>query len=129
MEATVIDAELKALASGPNFAALSTLDADGWPQTTIVWVDCDDEHLLVNTEVARRKARNAERDPRVAVTIWDHESPYQAAFVQGRVVDRVTGDRARAHIDELSMRYTGHPYDPSAIKSERVILVIEPGKA
>lgn len=125
----MLDPTVKALASGPNFAALSTLDPDGWPQTTIVWVDCDDEHLLVNTEMARRKARNAERDPRVSVAIWDHESPYRAAFVTGRVVDRITGDRARQHIDELSMRYTGQPYDPSAIQSERVILVVEPGKA
>jgi PPOX class probable F420-dependent enzyme len=124
----MLDAELKTLASGRNFAALTTLNDDGWPQTTIVWVDCDDDHLLINTEVARRKARNTERDPRVAVAIWDHENPYRARFLAGRVVERIGGERARRHIDELSVRYTGKPYDPSAIQSERVILVIEPGK-
>ncbi|HYA44173.1 MAG TPA: hypothetical protein VED59_01095 [Acidimicrobiales bacterium] len=38
----------------------------------------------------------------------------------------MTGPRARSHIDELSHKYTGKPYDPAAIRSERVILRIVP---
>ena len=113
----------RSLCEGSNFAALTTLFADGDPQTQIMWVGCDDEHLLVNTEVHRAKFRNVERDPRVAVTIWDAENPYSYVEVRGRVVETVVGDEARSHIDELAQRYMGMDY-PQEIESERVILKI-----
>ena len=33
------------------------------------WVDADDDHVLINTEVHRAKFKAVERDPRVTVTI------------------------------------------------------------
>ena len=53
------------LARGQNFAALTTLLPDGHPQTQVMWVDVDSEHLLVNPEVHRHKSRNVERNRRV----------------------------------------------------------------
>ena len=87
-----------------------------------MWVDADDDHVLINTELERQKAVNVMKDPRVAVMIWDAETPYKYVEVRGRVVDIVRGDRARAHIDELSRKYLDHDY-ASPIGSERVILV------
>jgi len=58
-----IDPELKQFASGKNFAALTTLMPDGQPQTQLMWVHADDDHVLINTEVERQKFRNVERDP------------------------------------------------------------------
>jgi PPOX class probable F420-dependent enzyme len=110
---------------GRNFAALTTLFPSGQPQTNVMWVDCDDEHVLVNTEVHRAKFANVEGDPRVSVCVWDVENPYRFVEVRGRVVETVRGPDARAHIDELSRRYTGHDYTPE-IRSERVILRIRP---
>ena len=37
--------------------------------------------------------------------IWDAENPYKFAEVRGTVVETVTGDEARAHIDVLAQRY------------------------
>ncbi|MDQ3757829.1 MAG: PPOX class F420-dependent oxidoreductase [Actinomycetota bacterium] len=122
----MIDENVKQLATGPNFATITTLLPDGMPQTHVMWVDCDDEHVLVNTEVHRSKYRNTERDPRVTVTVMDRENPYHYAEVRGRVVDVVRGDDARTHIDTLSQKYMGAPYDPNAIQTERVILRIAP---
>jgi PPOX class probable F420-dependent enzyme len=121
----MLEDKVRQLASQPNFAALTTLLADGQPSTHVMWVDADDEHVLVNTEVHRQKYRNVQRDPRVAVTIVDRESPYSYVEVRGRVVEEVTGDEARAHIDELSQKYTGGPY-ATEVQSERVILKIAP---
>jgi hypothetical protein len=90
-----------------------------------MWVDADDDHVLINTELERQKTVNVMKDPRVAVMIWDAETPYKYVEVRGRVVDIVRGERARAHIDELSRKYLDHDY-ASPIASERVILVIEP---
>lgn len=122
----MIDDTVKQLATtGANFAALTTLMPDGQPQTQVMWVDADDDHVLVNTEVGRQKWRNVERDPRVTITIIDRENPYHYAEVRGRVVDVVRGDEGRAHIDALAQKYTGKDYDPAMIKDERVILKIE----
>ena len=43
------------LARGPNYAASTTFLSSGYPQTHMVWVGTDGEHLLVNTEVHRQK--------------------------------------------------------------------------
>lgn len=124
----MIDDNVKQLAQQPNFAALTTLMPDGQPQTQVMWVDADDEHVLVNTELGRQKWRNVERDPRVTVTVIDRENPYHYAEVRGRVVDVVRGDEARAHIDQLSQKYFGRDYDPAMIQTERVILRVRPDK-
>jgi PPOX class probable F420-dependent enzyme len=120
-----LDTDLKTLADGDNFAALTTLLADGQPQTQVMWVGADDDHLLINTEVHRAKYKNTQRDPRVTVTVWDKENPYRYVEARGRVVDEVRGDAARAHIDELSMKYGGQPYPPDAIQTERITLKVE----
>ncbi|HET8618090.1 MAG TPA: pyridoxamine 5'-phosphate oxidase family protein, partial [Acidimicrobiales bacterium] len=67
----MLDETLRRLATGgKNIASVTTLLRDGTPQTTPMWVDADDDHLLLNTEVHRQKYKNIERDPRVTVTIW-----------------------------------------------------------
>ncbi|HEX6417243.1 MAG TPA: TIGR03618 family F420-dependent PPOX class oxidoreductase [Acidimicrobiales bacterium] len=124
----MLDEKIRRLATeGANVAAVTTLMPDGTPQTTPVWIDADGDHLLVNTEVHRRKYRNTERDPRVTVAIWDVEQPYVYGEVRGKVVEAVTGPEARAHIDALSRKYTGHDY-ANPIQSERVILKVAPDR-
>jgi PPOX class probable F420-dependent enzyme len=94
--------------------------------THVMWVDADDDHVLLNTESHRAKFRAVERDPRVTVTIWQRDDPYTYAEVRGRVVDTTGGREARAHIDRLSRKYRGRDYDDAAITSERVILRVAP---
>jgi PPOX class probable F420-dependent enzyme len=115
------------LARGQNFAALTTLLPGGHPQTQVMWVDANEQHLLINTEVHRQKFRNVERDPRVTVTIWDKEDPYRFVEVRGEVVEKVKGMEAREHIDELSHKYRDKPYQ-TPIRSQRVVLRIAPSR-
>ena len=121
-----LDPEVRAMAQDKNFATLSTLLPSGYPMTHVMWVDADDEHLLINTEVHRDKYKNVQRDPRVTVTVIDRENPYKYVEVRGKVVEEVRGQEARDDIDRLSEKYNGTKYDPSAIQSERVILKIRP---
>lgn len=123
-----LDAEVKALATGRNFAALTTLFEDGTPQTNVMWVDADDDHLLINTEVHRAKFRNIERDPRVSVMIWPADDPYSYVEVRGRVTEVVRGQQARDHIDACAYRYLGRAYPADQIASERAILRITPDR-
>ena len=119
-----IDADLKMLATGKNFAALTTLLPDGQPQTQLMWVSADDEHVLINTEPQRQKFRNVERDPRVTVTVFDANNAYRYVEARGRVVGTVDGQNARDDIDALSQKYMGAPYGNPIGPNGRVILKI-----
>ena len=121
-----LDPETLALAQGKNFATLTTMLPSGYPMTHVMWVDADDEHVLINTEIHRAKYKNVQRDKRVSVCIIDASNPYKYAEVRGDVIDEVRGQEARDDIDRLSQKYNGTDYDPSAIQSERVILKIRP---
>jgi PPOX class probable F420-dependent enzyme len=122
----MLDETIRTLAAtGQNFAAVTTLLPDGTPMTQPLWVDADDEHLLLNTEVHRQKFRNISRDPRITIAIWDPGQPYKYVEVRGEVIETITGPEARSHIDQLSQRYMGRDY-PGQIESERVILKVAP---
>jgi PPOX class probable F420-dependent enzyme len=109
-----------------TFAHVATVMPDGTPHVTPVWIDYDEERdrVLVNTERGRQKCRNAERDPKVGLSMTDPDDPYRALSIMGEV-EAVTTEGAREHIDELSRRYFGEDY-PSEIRTERVLLVIRP---
>jgi PPOX class probable F420-dependent enzyme len=123
-----LDADAARLAKGTNLATVVTLMPDGQPQAQLTWVDHDGEHVLVNTEPVRQRSRNLRRDPRVTVLIHSSEQAYDWAEIRGHVVETIGGDRARAHIDELSRRYMGTDYGRPIGPDGRIILVIEPDK-
>lgn len=116
------------LLDGANFGVFTSLRAqDGAPTTQVMWVGREGDHVLINTEVHRRKFANVEADPRCVVTVWKADNPYSYVEIRGEVVETIRGQRARDHIDELSRKYRdGRDYDPDAITSERVILKIRP---
>ena len=122
----MLSEKVRQLATGGNFASFTTLTADGQPCAQVMWVDCDDEHIIINTEVHRAKFKNIQRDPRVVVLIINNDNAYEYAEVRGTVVEVVHGEVARTHADTLAWRYFNRPYVPEQIKSERVILKIKP---
>jgi PPOX class probable F420-dependent enzyme len=123
-----LDADVVRLAKGKNLATVATIMPDGRPQALLTWVDTDGEHVLVNTEPQRQRARNIRRDPRVTVLIHSSEDPWDWAEVRGRVVETVGGEEARRHIDELSRKYVGRDYRNPIGPEGRIILKIAPDK-
>ena len=115
------------MASGPNYATLTTLFKNGVPQTHVMWVDTDGENILINTEIHRFKYKNILKDPRVTVTIWKHDNRFKFVVVRGEVIAEITGQEARDNIDKLSQKYWEKPY-PFPIQSERIVLVIKSNK-
>jgi PPOX class probable F420-dependent enzyme len=97
------------LLRGKNFAAVATLKEDGTPQTSIVWIDTDGEHVVFNTTNGRAKGRHLRRDPRVSVTVFDAENAYRYFEVEG--VAELVLEGADDHIDELSRKYRGDDFD------------------
>jgi PPOX class probable F420-dependent enzyme len=90
----------------PNFATVGTLNADGSPQLSIVWIDWDGQDVLFNTAAGRAKPRNLARDPRVSVLVADRADGYRWVAVRGSA--RMTSDGADDHIDRLARKYTGN---------------------
>jgi PPOX class probable F420-dependent enzyme len=91
-----------------NFAVLSTLEPDGKPHSTVVWVKREGDDLLFALPRSRRKTANLLRDPRAAVAVFDPANPYESVQVQGTA--SIEDDPEGKLIDELSHKYTGGPY-------------------
>jgi PPOX class probable F420-dependent enzyme len=125
---TSIPEDFRDLFEKKTFAHVATMLSDGSPHVTPVWVDYDEEEdrILVNTERGRQKHRNVERDPKVGVSMLDPDDPYRRLSIVG-VVDEVTTENAREHIDELSRRYFDKDYD-NEIQTERIVLKIRPDR-
>jgi PPOX class probable F420-dependent enzyme len=104
------------------FANLATLNADGSPHVTPVWVDYDGAHVLVNTARGRKKARNLEGNPRVALSIADPANPYRYLGIEGRVVD-MTEAGGDAHIDKMAKKYFDKDSYPYRTPGERRVIV------
>ena len=100
--------KVRTLFDGRNFAVLSTLEPDGKPHSTVVWVARDGDDIVLALPKTRRKTANLNRDPRAAVAIFDAANPYESAQVQGTAT--LEDDPNGTLIDQLSHKYTGGPY-------------------
>ncbi len=92
----------------PPVAALTTIMADGYPQTSVVWCDWDGECVRINTMRGFAKERNMRRDPRVTLLCYDPRQHLRYVEVRGTVVS-MTEEGATAHLDALASKYAGRP--------------------
>jgi len=120
------EATLKLL-DGPNYAVLATLNPDGSPQTSAMWVGRDGDDLLFSTVEGRVKHRNMMRDPRVSVTVIDSADPENYVELRGRVT--MTPDIGRAVDTWLSWKYDGTDPDPDRPGAVRVVVRMAVEKA
>jgi PPOX class probable F420-dependent enzyme len=102
--------EVRELFEKANFAHLATLTADGSPSSTAIWAGLEGDNVVFFTQEGSLKARNMARDPRVAISITDHEDPYQTAQLRGRVIEVRGADPANDLANALALRYTGEPF-------------------
>jgi PPOX class probable F420-dependent enzyme len=93
------------LLDGRNYAVLATVNPDGSPQTSVVWVGRDGTDVLFSTVAGRVKHRNMVRDPRVSLTVIDSADPENYVELRGRVT--ITADIGRRLDTELSWKYDG----------------------
>jgi PPOX class probable F420-dependent enzyme len=112
------------LLNAPNFATVATVMADGSPEATVIWVESDAEHVYFNTAMHRLKARNLQRNPHVAVTVFDPDNPYRGGAVRGRAELILEG--ANENADAVSRAYTGEPFRDLGPDEVRVIVKITP---
>ena len=105
-----IPEDVRPLLEGRNFAHLATLLPDGSPHSVALWIGVEGDRVVFFTQPTSRKARNLDRDPRLAISVVDRENPYRTGWLRGRVVEKRTGEAALGTIDALAERYTGAPF-------------------
>ena len=116
----MLNDEIRRLLDGPNYAVLATINPDGGPQTSAMWVGRDGDDVLFSTVAGRRKHRNLERDPRASVSVIDHEDPENYVELRGRV--SIEEDVGRAFDTALSWKYDGRDPDPDPPGAVRLVL-------
>jgi PPOX class probable F420-dependent enzyme len=100
-----LDATARALTDDRNVAVLATVDADGSPQSSPVWILRDGDDLLVSTAAGGRKTDNLLRDPRASLCVTDRNDPQRYVEVRGTAT--VTEDAGRAVAVAVAEKYEG----------------------
>lgn len=116
----------RTLLDARTFAVLTTLNPDGGPHASVIWVKRDGDTVLFSTIEGRRKTRNIRRDPRVSLCAYDPADPYSYVEIRGTVSMTEVGGREL--IDELSVRYEGRPFVEGRPDAVRVVCRVNPTK-
>ncbi|AGZ46507.1 PPOX class F420-dependent oxidoreductase [Actinoplanes friuliensis] len=123
---TALPDKVRKLLDGPTFVVVTTVNADGSPQSTVVWVKRDGDDILFSTVRGRKKTRNMERDPRISICAYDPEQPYSYFTVDGSVA--LVEEGGKELINELSLKYDGQPYTFDPPEAVRVVCRLTPRK-
>jgi len=98
-------AAIDLISSPKSHGAIITLNRDGSPQVTLVWIEVLDGKLSFNTNQARQKFRNLRRDPRVVVSVVNADQPREYAAFHGKAI--LTEEGCDEQIDRLANKYMG----------------------
>ena len=113
------DATIK-LVDGRNYAVVGTVNPDGSPHTSVVWISRDNGDLIFTTLEGRVKHRNMLRDPRVSISVIDSADPENYIELRGRA--SITPDVGRRVDTQLSWKYDGR--DPAQDRPGAVRVVV-----
>ncbi|MCP3755542.1 PPOX class F420-dependent oxidoreductase [Streptomyces sp. TBY4] len=120
------DEETRKLLDGRNFATVATLNADGAPQTSVVWIGREADTVVFSTTAGRLKARNLTRDPRISLTVYDAQNPYHSVDIRGTA--ELVEDPDKRLPRELSHKYLGQDPPPEADEILRLVVRVTPVK-
>ena len=109
----------------PHVAIVAALREDGTPHQTVVWIDWDGEHVVLNVNTFRAKLEHMERDPRVSILVIDKDDPYRWIGVEGKVA-QITPDGAYEHIVRQAGVYFGRDSYQLEPGEQRILVRIEP---
>ena len=117
----VLDTDLAALLDGTPIAHLASVLPNGAPHSVPVWVGTHQDHVVILTGPGSQKARNLQRDPRVAMSLTPADNPFFPVVLRGRVVTWLSGEEGWAVVDAIADKYIHAPYDRD---QERVVGMI-----
>jgi PPOX class probable F420-dependent enzyme len=83
---SLVTPEIARLLNEKNFASFATSMPDGSPQVSPVWVDYDDNMILINTAKGRIKEKNIQNNNKVALSVFDMNNPYEMVTIRGTII-------------------------------------------
>jgi PPOX class probable F420-dependent enzyme len=102
--------DVRALLAKPNPAVVTTLRSDGQPVSVATWYLLeDDDRVLVNMDISRKRLQHLRDDPRITLTALDEAGWYTHVSIVGRVVE-MKDDEDLVDIDRLSNHYGSGDY-------------------
>ena len=117
---SALSAAERAFLENPFVGVVTTLQRDGSPQSTVVWVDVDDDGVSINTAYGRVKPRNLEHDPRLSLVVVDPTTPTAGSRCSGprrsstrARTSRSTGCRRSTRAATCTQRQPGSSASPS----------------
>ncbi len=114
----------KELIDSQTFATLATVNADGSPQTSVIWVKREDDDVIFSTITGRRKTFNMQRNPSVSLLLFDPDDPYTYVEIRGTV--HFTPEGGPELIQELSHKYENQPFHEKHPEVERLVCRLTP---
>jgi len=112
---------------GPYTGVLTTLFADGSPQSTPLWFLLDGDDILFSTTAGKQKLRNIARDPRATFAVYNPTNDMSYVEVRGTIV--VTDDPTANTRDRIVQKHgyaDGSAFD--APGTQRFTLRLTPTK-
>lgn len=116
----------KRLIDAKTFASVATVNPNGSPQSSVIWLKREDDVVVFSTILGRRKTLNMQRDPRVSVLLFDPADPYRYVEIRGEV--SLTTEGGPELINELSLAYDGVPFKEKDPAATRVVCRLVPTK-
>ncbi len=99
---------LKALLEKKALGHVITMNKNGSPQVTLVWMDVHNGKPSFNTNNARQKGRNLVRDNRIMVSVQNPDNPMEFAVIEGTAT--IIDDTTNEHINSVARKFTGADY-------------------
>ena len=116
-----------AILQGPYTGVLTTLFADGSPQSTPLWFLLDGDDILFSTTAGKQKLRNISRDARATFAVYNPTNDMSYVEVRGTIV--VTEDPTANTRDRIVQKHgyaDGSAFD--APGTQRLTLRLTPTK-
>ena len=113
--------DLRQVLDGTPIAHLATIAPDGGPHSVPVWIGTHEDKVVFLTGPGSQKARNLQRDPRVAISLTPPDNPFRPVVLRGHVTEWLTGAPAWELVDRIADKYIGQPYSRD---DERVVALI-----
>jgi PPOX class probable F420-dependent enzyme len=120
----VFDEATRRLLDDRNFATVATLNPDGGPQTSVVWILRQGDTVVFSVTAARQKARNLARDPRISMTVFETGNPYHSVEIRGTA--ELAEDPGKSLPRALSHKYLGGEPRPEPDEVTRLIVRVTP---
>lgn len=112
------------LVDAPNTAVLTTVGADGQPQSTAVWFLVEDGAIKTSITTDRQKYKNLVRHPRATLFVFDPANPFRT--LEGRASVELTADPDKVMLPKFAARY-GVPVEVlQQAGGDRVIATLNP---